>query len=76
MAKYAILDAEMYDFISHDRFLYNDYKWNLDKTKFVVKYVGAQPTFISGYQEYTNDEIIVIVNNIENGWVEEDPTMV
>jgi hypothetical protein len=42
----------------------------------VVKYVGAQPTFISGYQEYTNDEIMVVVNNIENGWVEEDPTIV
>ena len=76
MTKYTILDKEMYDFISHDRFLNNDYKWNLDKTKFVVKYVGNQPTFLSGYKEYTNDEIMVIVNNYENGWVEKDPTII
>ena len=72
MAKYVILEKEMYDSITHDSFLYNDYRYNLDNTKFIVKYEGDQPSCISGYQEYTNEEAMVIVNTYGNGWVIED----
>lgn len=68
MKKYTILDKEMYDFISHDRFLYVDYKWNLNKTKFIVKYIGNQPTFLSGYKEYTNFEILNYLNDNKHEW--------
>ena len=68
MKKYSILDIEMYDFISHDRFIHDNYLYNLDKTKFIVSYVGNQPTFISGYEQYTYDEVYKIIYDKNSNW--------
>jgi hypothetical protein len=72
MKKYTILDKEMYNFISHDRFLCDHYRWNLNKTQFIVKYVGNQPTFLSGYKEYTNVEIINYLKENRQTWFLDD----
>ena len=45
---------------------------NLDKSEFIVSFVGDTPTFLEGKTIYTNTELFEIVDNIANGWVEED----
>jgi hypothetical protein len=45
---------------------------NLDKSEFIVSFVGDTPTFLEGKTIYTNTELFEIVDNIENGWVEEE----
>ena len=45
---------------------------NLDKSEFIVSFVGDTPSFLEGKTIYTNTELFEIVDNIANGWVEED----
>ena len=39
--------------------------------KAIVSYVGDTPNELSGKTEYTNSELRVIVDNLDNGWCEE-----
>ena len=45
---------------------------NLAGDKALVSYEGTTPSSLSGKTEYTNDQIQVIVNDINNGWYEEE----
>jgi hypothetical protein len=36
-------------------------RYSLDGTKFLLKYEGTQPSFLSGKQEYTHSEILAIL---------------
>jgi hypothetical protein len=45
---------------------------NVDETKAIVSYEGTTPSTLSGKTEYTNDELLTIVNDISNGWYEEE----
>jgi len=46
-------------------------RYSLDNTKFIVKYEGEQPSFLSGKQEYTHSEILVILSTDE--WTPDEP---
>lgn len=54
----------------------NTLRYSVDGTKTFVKYEGAQPSFLSGKQEYTHSEILAILSGPE--WttpeVIEEPT--
>ena len=45
---------------------------NLAGDKAVVSYDGTTPSALAGKTEYTNAQIQTIVNNINNGWYEEE----
>ena len=45
---------------------------NLARDKAVVSYDGTTPSALAGKTEYTNAQIQTIVNNINNGWYEEE----
>ena len=45
---------------------------NLAKDKAVISYEGNTPSELLNKTEYTNSEIRVIVDNINNGWYEEE----
>lgn len=45
--------------------------YNLDKTQAVLKYEGTQPSFLSGKQEYTHEEILTILSGAE--WTSDEP---
>ena len=36
-------------------------RYSLDNSKFILKYKGDQPSFLSGKTEYTNSEILAIL---------------
>lgn len=68
---YVILDAS--DMSSVDFSAINEtskytVRYNLDKTKFVVKYSDALPSFLNGRTTYTHEEINAHISDSANGW--------
>ena len=43
-------------------------RYNNDRTKTFVKYIGTQPSFLSGKTEYTIDEIKVLLEDENGEW--------
>ena len=43
-------------------------RYNNDRTKTFVKYIGSQPSFLSGKAEYTIDEIKAIIDDVNGEW--------
>ena len=41
---------------------------NLAGTQCVLKWEGDKPECLQSYQDYTNEEILIIISDIENGW--------
>ena len=50
----------------------NTARKKLDNSQAIVSYEGTTPSGLSGKTEYTNDQLLAIVNNIDNGWFEEE----
>ena len=69
--KYAILntsDINTVDFSKVKQTDANSVRKTLDGSKFMVKFEGDTPDFLNGVKLYTNQEIIEIFWNIDNGW--------
>ena len=69
--KYAILntsDINTVDFSKVKQTDANSVRKTLDGSKFVVKFEGDTPDFLNGVTLYTNQEMIEIFWNINNGW--------
>ena len=45
---------------------------NLAGNKALVSYEGTTPSALSGKTEYNNTQIQTIINDINNGWYEEE----
>ena len=73
---YIILDAadlSSVDFSLINETSANTLRYNLDRTKFVVKYDGdVTPAFLAGKTSYTHAEITAYFADPLNGWVEEE----
>ena len=75
MRKYAIIESTELSNMDFSLLLTTSEetaRHNLDKSEFIVYFVGDTPTFLEGKTIYTNTELFEIVDNIENGWVEEE----
>ena len=46
-------------------------RYSVDGTKTFVKYIGDQPSFLSGKTEYTHSEILTILSGDE--WTSDEP---
>ena len=69
--KYAILntsDINTVDFSKVKQLDANSVRKTLDGSKFMVKFEGDTPNFLDGVTLYTNQEMIEIFWNIDNGW--------
>ena len=69
--KYAILntsDINTVDFSKVKQARAADVRKTLDGSKFMVKFEGDTPDFLEGVTLYTNQEMIEIFWNIDNGW--------
>ena len=69
--KYAILntsDIGTVDFSKVKQTDANSVRKTLDGSKFMVKFEGDTPSFLDGVTLYTNQEMIEIFWNIDNGW--------
>ena len=43
-------------------------RYTSDGSKFILKYEGTQPSFLSGKTEYTYGEIFNIITDIDGEW--------
>ena len=72
--KYVIIDKEE---VQHVNWLQvcetneDSLRYNINADKTFVKFNGDTPSFLEGKTILTNEEILAILNNPSNGWVEE-----
>ena len=73
--KYVIIDKEE---VQHVNWLQvcetneDSLRYNINANKTFVKFNGDTPSFLEGKTILTNEEILAILNNPSNGWVEEE----
>ena len=73
--KYIILNTSELDSLNFNELKTtskNTARKKLDNSQAIVSYEGTTPSGLSGKTEYTNDQLLAIVNNIDNGWFEEE----
>tara|TARA_R100001163_G_C4918316_1_gene99605 strand:+ start:67 stop:300 length:234 start_codon:yes stop_codon:yes gene_type:complete len=69
--RYAILnisEINNIDFTKVKQVNANSVRKSLDGSKFIVKFESDTPDFLNDVTLYTNQEIIEILWNIDNGW--------
>ena len=74
MRKYVIIDKEEVANINFSYVLESNkdsLRYNIDGTKTFVKFIGDTPSFLEGNATFTNEEILTILNDPSNGWVEQ-----
>ena len=49
-------------------------RWNIDQTKTFVKFEGDTPSFLTGKTQYTNDQMLAILDDVNGEWYIEDTT--
>jgi len=47
-------------------------RYSLNREETILKFQGETPEFLIGLEAYTNQEILTILRNPENGWVSND----
>ena len=73
--KYVIIDKEE---VQHVNWLQvcetneDSLRYNINADKTFVKFNGDTPSFLEGKPTLTHEEILAILNNPSNGWVEEE----
>ena len=73
--KYVIIEKSYVDSIDFQKVIETSkatLRYNLDGTKTIVKFIGDVPDFLSGDKIYSHSEIIEIISNPDNGWVEQN----
>jgi len=71
MKKYVIItsdDVNSVDFSQVQETSVDTLRWNNDKTKTFVKYVGDKPSFLNGKTEHTVDELLAILDVVDGEW--------
>ena len=77
--KYVIItseDVSSVDFTKVEETSVNTLRWNIDNTKTFVKFTGNTPSFLTGKTQYTNDEILAILNDVNGEWYIEDTSSI
>ncbi len=75
MRKYVIITSSEVDNIDFNQVLETSketLRYNLDGTLTFVKFEGETPDYLAFATTYTNEELLEIINNIDNGWYEEE----
>tara|TARA_R100000742_G_C4250376_1_gene68760 strand:- start:567 stop:809 length:243 start_codon:yes stop_codon:yes gene_type:complete len=75
--KYVIItssDVSSVDFSKVEETSADTLRWNKDNTKTFVKFTGDTPSFLDGKTQYTYEEILEILNNVNGEWYIEDTT--
>ncbi len=49
-------------------------RWNIDQTKTFVKFEGDTPSFLTGKTQYTNNQMLAILGDVNGEWYIEDTT--
>ena len=75
MKKYVIIDADEVSSVDFSKVLETStdtLRYKLDGSQTLVKFKGDTPSFLNGKTQYTQEEILTILNNESNGWCEDE----
>lgn len=72
MRKYVILDTSEIETVDFSKLKTTEPRYNLDRTEFIVSFEGETPDFLQEKTTYTNEELLIIVNDISNNWYNEE----
>ena len=73
--KYVIINKEYVEAVDFKQVLETSpstLRFNLDGTKTIVKFIGEVPDFLEGDTIYSHKEIIDIINDPSNKWIENE----
>ena len=79
MKKYVIItndEVSSIDFTKVQETSVDTLRWNIDQTKTFVKFNGDTPSFLTGKTQYTNDEILAILDDVNGEWYIEDTSSI
>ena len=74
MRTYCIINSSEVSSVDFDQVLQTSadtLRYSVDGSKALLKYEGDQPSFLSGKQEYTHEEILTILSGAE--WTSDEP---
>ena len=74
MRKYVIINKNEVEGIDFNQVLETSketLRYKIDGSQTFVKFRGDTPSFLEGKTTYTKDEMLALLNNSNNGWVEE-----
>tara|TARA_R100000808_G_C2047455_1_gene84370 strand:- start:53 stop:292 length:240 start_codon:yes stop_codon:yes gene_type:complete len=73
MKKYVIINKEDVDAVDFKQVIETSkatLRYSIDGQKTILKFVGETPSFLEGETIYSHKEIIEIINNPNNNWIE------
>tara|TARA_R110002072_G_scaffold160884_1_gene312386 strand:- start:248 stop:499 length:252 start_codon:yes stop_codon:yes gene_type:complete len=73
--KYVIINKEMVEAVDFKLVIETSsstLRYSLDGTQTIVKFIGEIPSFLEGEEVFSHDEIIKIINNPDNGWIDKN----
>ena len=71
--KYVIIEKSYVDSIDFQQVIETSkatLRYSIDGTKTIVKFIGDAPSFLDGETIHSHSEILEIINNPDNGWIE------
>jgi len=71
--KYVIINKNMVEAIDFKQVIETSkstLRYSLDGSQTIVKFIGKIPSFLEGETIYSHSEIIEIINNPDNGWID------
>jgi len=75
--KYVIIDNSVdINFDEVEETSTDTLRWNNDNTKTFVKYDGYKPTFLYGKTDYSYNQILEILNDVDGEWYIEDTSSI
>ena len=75
--KYVIItsdDISSVDFTKVQETSADTLRWNKNNTKTFVKFEGDTPSFLTGKTQYTNDQMLAMLDDVNGEWYIEDTT--
>ena len=70
--KYVIINRNLVEAIDFKQVIETSestLRYSLDGTQKIIKFIWEIPSFLDGEKIYSHDEIIEIINNPDNGWI-------
>ena len=71
--KYVIINKEMVEAVDFKQVIETSkstLRYSLDGSKTIIKFMGEIPSFLDGEKVYSHSEIIEMINNPDNGWID------
>ena len=71
--KYVIIDKEEIEAVDFKKVIETSastLRYSLDGSQTIIKFIGEIPSFLDGDKIYSHSEIIQVINNPDNGWIE------